>query len=425
MQLKHILPLFIIASLWSCDSKTVAKSSDYNTYLNTAITAEDLQDDIDFWTLKIKNSSSPYAYFISRAQAKTKVFNSTGNINYLIDAENDLLKAKAIVKDSDAGLLRQIASNYISQHRFKEALVLLKQAEKNGEKLNSTKKMLFDVHLELGNYIYAEAYLNDIKNEASFDYLLRLSKLEDHKGNLDTAIEHMEEATAIAEASNLKNLKLWSYTNSADFYGHAGNINKSYTYYLKALALDPNNAYAKKGIAWIAYANDNNPDEALRILNHITTYYNAPDYDLFKAEIAEYKHNDSLKTKHLNHYLAAIDNKLYGEMYNKYNVLLFSEDLENPDRALELAKREIENRATPQSYDLLAWSYYKQGQVAKAEAIMDEFVVGKTFEPAVLYHIAEIYKASGNTDKILPLKTELLASLYELGPLMKQKINQL
>ncbi|MBU2930278.1 tetratricopeptide repeat protein [Winogradskyella psychrotolerans] len=425
MKLKNILPIFITLLMLSCNSNTVTNQADYSPYFSTEIDRTKLLEDVNFWTTRIENSTSSYSYLISRANANTEVFNVTGEIDYLIKAEEDLLEANKIVKDSDAGLLKNIAANYISQHRFKEALVLLKKAEANGAKLNGTKKMLFDVHLELGNYIYAEAYLKDLKNTSSFDYLIRLSKLEDHKGNLDGAIEHMEKAMAIAESSNLKGMKLWSYTNIADFYGHAGDIDKSYSYFLKALELDPNNAYAKKGIAWIVYSHEKNPEEALNILNHITSYHNTPDYDLLKAEIAEYNNDLKLKAEFLTNYQAAVKNDRYGAMYNKYNVMVFSEDLLIPERALEIAMQEVENRPTPQSYDLLAWSYFKLGDIKRANNITEEFVDGKTFEPAVLYHVAEIYKAAGKTAEIQPLKTELLASIYELGPTMVSKINQL
>ncbi|SDI60370.1 tetratricopeptide repeat protein [Winogradskyella thalassocola] len=425
MKLKNILPIFITLIMLSCNSNKITNEADYSQYLSTEIDQTKLLEDVDFWTNRIENSSSSYTYLISRANANSEVFNVTGEIDYLIKAEKDLLEANKIVKGSDAGLLKNIATNYISQHRFKEALVLLKKAEANGAKLNGTKKMLFDVHLELGNYIYAEAYLKDIKNTSSFDYLIRLSKLEDHKGNLDGAIENMEKAMAIAESSNLKGMKLWSYTNIADFYGHAGDIDKSYAYFLKALELDPNNAYAKKGIAWIVYSHEKNPTEALNILNHITSYHNTPDYDLLKAQIAEYNDDSKLKAKSLKNYQAAVKNELYGDMYNQYNVMVFSEDIVMPERALEIAKQEVENRPTPQSYNLLAWSYFRTGNIEKANDIMVEFVEGKTYEPAVIYHMAEIYKAAGKTAKVQPLKAELLASIYELGPTMVSKIKQL
>ena len=59
---------------------------------------------------------------------------------------------------NNAGYLRSLAKNYISQHRFKEALEVLTKAEYNGEKLQQTQYILIDVHLELGNLEKGEQY---------------------------------------------------------------------------------------------------------------------------------------------------------------------------------------------------------------------------------------------------------------------------
>lgn len=425
MILKKIFPLFLLVAAYSCNSKQVTDVEDYNKYIINTVSQTELLAAAQIWTDKLEATPNQFPYLGKRASAYTKLFNATGDIDYLIKAEDDLLEAIEVTNSKNSSYLKSLASNYISQHRFKDALEKLKLAETIGNKLNGTKKMLFDVHLELGNYIYAEAYLKDIKNTSDFDYLIRLAKWEDHNGNLEGAIENMEKATKIAESSNLKAMKQWAYTNLADFYGHAGDIKKSYNYFLKALELDPNDAYAKKGIAWIIYSHENNADEALKILNHVSSYYQAPDYDLLKAEIAEFKNNLELKSDALENYQQATSNKQYGDMYNAYNVTLYTDELLLPEIAIELAKTEVNNRSTPQSYDLLAWSYYKQGNVAKANEIIETYVDGKTFEPAILYHVAEIYKAAGKTDKIKPLKEELIASIYELGPLMETKIKNL
>ncbi|NNE32307.1 MAG: tetratricopeptide repeat protein [Winogradskyella sp.] len=425
MLLKQILPLVLLVSIFSCNSEKVTNSEDYNQFLSTTIDQEELYETANFWTNKLNASLNQHPYMVQRASAYNQIFSQTGNIDYLIMAEHDLIEANKLTDYKVAGYLKSLASNYISQHRFKEAIELLKKAEKNGEKLNGTKKMLFDVHLELGNYILAESYLKEIKNPTDFDYLIRLAKWEDHKGNLDAAIENLEKAMAIAESSNLKPIRQWSYTNIADFYGHAGLIEKSYNHYLKALQLDPNDAYAKKGIAWILYSHESNPDEALKVLNHISTYYTAPDYSLLKAEIADFKKDQNLKSESMENYSQTVQNVKYGDMYNKYNVMVFTEEENQPSLALDIAKREVENRPTPQSYDLLAWSYFKNGDVEKAKEITEKYVEGKTFEPEVLYHSAEIYKAAGLHNKVKPLKKELIASLYELGPVMKTKIEQL
>lgn len=425
MILKKVFPFIFLVVLFSCDSETVVNPKDYSAYLETRINTENLHSDMQFWSNKLEATPNQYPYLAQRASAYTTIFDTTGEIEYLIQAEEDLLKAVEMTNHKNSAYLKSLAANYISQHRFKEALDLLKQAEAIGDNLSGTKKMLFDVYLELGDYILAEAYLKDIKNPSDFDYLIRLAKWEDYKGNLELAIKHMESAQDIAESSNLNQMRQWSYTNLADFYGHAGAIEKSYQNYLKALALDPHNAYAKKGIAWILYSFEDNPEEALKILNHISTYHKAPDYDLLRAEIAEYNNDLSLKSKALHHYDNAVRNSLYGDMYNAYNVMVYNDEMLLPEHAIEIAQREVHNRPTPASYDLLAWSYYKKGDIKKAISIVDDYVFEKTFEPNVLYHIAEIFKAAGRTSEIIPIKAELLESSFELGPMMERKIQQL
>lgn len=421
--------VFLLLLIVSCnnESKKVTDINDYNIYLDITENEmlQQVKEDLKFWEKKYEKEPNQFPYLSKIAASQSQIFSKTGNIEALIAAEKNLIKANKLSHYKKVSYLRALARNYISQHRFKESLALLQKAEAIGEGLKSTQKMLFDVHLELGNYKLAKQYLNEIVNTLDFDYLIRISKWSDHRGNLDAAIKYMEQAKVIAEASNIPATKQWVYTNLADYYGHAGKIKTSYNYYLKALELDREDAYAKKGIAWIVYSYEKNPDEALRILNSITKTYNAPDYHLLKAEIAEYKGNDNLKETQLKLYKAAIDNNMYGAMYNKYNVLMYAEDSKQILEALKLANIEIQNRPTPQSYDLLAWTYYNHGDIEDALKVMESYVVGKTFEPEALFHLAHIYKANDKLEEVKKLKKELLESTFELGPIATQKIEEL
>lgn len=418
----------LLALLFNCKEKkeTVTDAKDYDVFLiaeNKKLS--DAKEEHHFWANKLEKTPNQYPYLAKIANVESQLFDATGNIENLANAENYLLQLNQKTNQNKSGYLRALARNYISQHRFKESLILLEKAEILAEDLESTQKMLFDVHMELGNYKIAKSYLEKVVNLNSFDYLIRTAKWNDHIGNLDAAIKYMEKAMAKAESSNLAELKQWSYTNIADFYGHDGQIQKSYNYFLKALALNPNDTYAKKGIAWIVYSHERNPEEALRILNTITTEYQAPDYFLLKAEIAEFLNDETSKENYIADYKKVVQKPLYGEMYNAYNAKLFSEDKKMVDSSITIANREIENRATPQSYDLLAWSLYNKGDYKKALDIVNTFVIDKTYEPETLYHVAEIYKANGKSKELKPLKEELLAATYELGPLMEMKINQL
>ncbi|TBN04916.1 tetratricopeptide repeat protein [Hyunsoonleella flava] len=402
----------------------VTNVEDYNHFLKTEKNEilDAAQQDYNFWEKKLEKEPNQFPYLAKAAASQSLMFNETGKITYLIEAKRHLARANKATNYKNSGYLRTLARNYISQHKFKDALELLKIAETNGDKLKSTQKMLFDVHLELGNTKEVKLYLTKIENYKDFDFLIRLSKWSDHEGKLDDAILYLSKATEKAEVSKNKALMQWSYTNLADYYGHAGKIQKSYEYYLKALELDPNDAYAKKGIAWIVYSHEKNADEALRILNAVTRNYNAPDYHLLKAEIAEYKGDETLKASELQRYKEVVKNSLYGDMYNKYNVMLFAENPAQTAEALKIANEEIKNRPTAQSYDLLAWTYYNQGDVDDALEVMKNHVVGKTFEPEAMYHLAEVYKANGKIAEAQQLKEELLESAFELGPIMTQNI---
>jgi tetratricopeptide (TPR) repeat protein len=302
---------------------------------------------------------------------------------------------------------------------------VLTKAEYIGEKLQQTHLMLIDVHLELGNIKKVEKYLSKVKNFKDFDYLIRLSKYNDHIGNLDNAIKYLEDALVIAKSTKNEKLIQWNYTNLADYYGHAERIEDSYNAFLKALAISPNNSYAKKGIAWIVYSYERNPKEALRILETVTKENAAPDYHLLKSEIADFMGDVLESEKQKNKYLFKVKNRNYGAMYAKYNVLLFADDNTKKIKALEIAKTEVKARPTAQSYDLLAWAYYKNGNSEKAIKIVKEFVIGKTYEPEALLHTAHILKANGNQKEAQEIKKDLLGAIYELGPNSEEEIKSI
>ncbi len=428
--IKSLLTLFFIGLMMSSCSKQsdkITNAKDYNIYLTNSKNQSlaFVKNEIDFWQKKYDKTPNQISYLGILASNYSKLFEITANIDYLKKAETLLVKSNETYKYSKVGTIRALARNYISQHRFKEALELATKAKGIGEGINETNKLLFDVQMELGNYTEAKNCLNAIYASNDFDYLIRAAKWNDHLGDLDTTIGMMKKAQIIAEKYNNKYLKTWVYSNLGDFNGHAGNIKESYKYYLKTLALDSNNSYALKGIAWIAFSYEKDTKEANRIIDIISKKHNSPDFYLLKAQIAEYENNDALKKENLNNYMALLQNTNYGAMYNSYNVILFAQEKQTSTKALELAKVEVEHRPTPVSYDLLAWSYFNLGDKQKALEIEQKYVEGKSFEPKLNYHLATIYKANNQLNKVEPIKQELLKSTFELGPNLERNISRL
>jgi tetratricopeptide (TPR) repeat protein len=422
------LSIVLLATLIlsSCNQKlnSITSPKDYNKYLEIKDNkSKDFTlSEINFWQKKHNKSPSQTTYLSLLASNYAVLFENTGNVKHLYKVEELLLMVNKEYNYAYVGEIRSLGRNYISQHRFKEALVLANKALAIGEGMKETQKLLFDINMELGNYADAEKNLKYFNDSKDFGYLIRVAKWNDHLGDLKTAISLMEKAKDIAIVNDNKSLKIWTYSNLGDFSGHAGDIQKSYEYYLKTLELDPNNSYALKGIAWIAFSHERNTVEAKRIIDNISKRHQTPDFYLLKAEIAEYENNTIAKNENLIAYFKMLDAVNYGAMYNKYNALLYADDKRTASKALEIAQIEVANRPTPDSYDLLAWSYYNLGDTKKALEIVEKYLVGKSFEPELNYHLATIYKANNRKGKIASIKEELLNSIYELGPNLEQKI---
>lgn len=423
-----LLSCLLISACTGSQYSTVSDANDYQTYFRASNvrSLNHLQTELSFWEKKWKQDTGQFPFLVQMANAHTALFKQSGKVEHLTEAGICLERAVRASNGTITAYLRALAHNYISQHRFKEALELLKSAESQGDKLNATQKMLFDVYLELGNKEEAAIYLSKFTQENSFDYLIRLSKWSDHEGDLDKAIFYMEKAKAKAEAASDKGLMQWSYTNLADYYGHAGRIEEAYNHYLMALAIDPDDAYAKKGIIWIVFSHERNAEQALALLNTLMQHYSTPDHYLLKAEIAAYMGDEELRSKSLGKYWSLLENPHYGDMYNAYSIeLLAAADKQSAAKAIMLSEKEVRQRATPQTYDLLAWSYFKSGQLALASDLMKMYVVDKTSEPLAMLHMAHIYKASGEENLVASIKSSLQESTFELGPLTAEEVESL
>jgi hypothetical protein len=431
MKTIHKIMILVFATylIVSCETKSsqITNQNDYNTYLDSkdSKSLDFAKAEIDFWQKKFDAAPDQITFLSQIASNYSKLFEITGNIDYLIKTEELLLKSNEAFKYSSVGTIRSLGRNYISQHRFKEALILANKALAIGEGMKETQKLLFDVNMELGNYTEAEKNLNAIQNFNDFDYLIRISKWSDHIGDLKKAISFMEKAKVITEKNDNKDLKIWTYSNLGDLNGHDGNIKASYDYYLKTLALEPNHSYALKGIAWIAFSYEKNTTEAKRIIDKVSLKHNTPDFYLLKSKIANFEKNTLEKNENLEKYFKMVENKKYGAMYNKYNTLLFADNKITAQKALEIAKVEVQHRPTPDSYDLLAWAYYNLGDEKKALEIEEKYVYGKSHEPMLNYHLAIIYKANNKPEEVALIKEELKGSVYELGPIFNNKIKQL
>jgi tetratricopeptide (TPR) repeat protein len=419
----------LIVSACKNSTTTITKVSDYEKYMH-ASSADSMPSlkriitDIDFWGKRLVKDPEDAVSKASLAGLYSARFKNAGNINDIHTSDSLYQSANSLFRTSTSSIYRSLSTNCITQHKFQQAKLYLDTALTLGDDLYVTYLMRCDVFTELGYLELAQQELNHISDRNNFDYLIREAKLIDHKGDLGGAVKKMEMAREKALQSKKDVLILWATSNLGDMYGHANRFKDAYQCYLDVLKIKPDYLYALKGIAWLAFSHDKNITEAKRIINYLAKLHPVPDYDLMLSKIAAYENDNATKQDLQNKFLSEVSDPRYGDMYNKYVFNLMTGENENVDKAFQLAQREVYNRPTSQSYDLLAWAYYKKGKNEEALKIAKAFVENKNHEPDALYHLGIIYAGTGNKNKAKHFLEEANDSAFELGPEMAARIEQ-
>ena len=421
------IPLLILTILvWSCDTptETVVDPRDYDNYLTylANVSPDATTEEIRFWSERLNQKSQNEVAVLKLAGLFSGRFKISGEIKDIKVSDSlyhSVLKTNA---SGSVEIYHCLATNAITQHKFQRAKEYVKKAIKLKDKRAASLLILVDVSLELGDYATARRTLQQFRNKNSFAYLIREAKLKDHEGDLEGAISSMERAYHRIEGN--KGLSQWALSNLADMYGHAGRISEAYQLYLETLRINPHDDYALKGIAWIAFSKDFNSTEAKRIINTLASRKKMPETNLLLAEIAAFENDENEKLAQLKQFKSFVSQPAYKNMYHKYLAIIEAEDFANADESVAIAKIEIENRPTPQSFDLLAWGLYHQGNFSQALEVARQKVEGQTFEPEVYYHLGQIYLANGNHLKSKQYLEEALKSEFELGPTIVRQIRE-
>lgn len=412
----------------SCKSKKITDPGDYNVFISDKNRLEKPTEkanvEIEFWKQKLSVDTGNYVNMFELASNHIKRFKVSGQVNDLHVADSFYARCLSKIKNTQPEIYFSIAQNAITQHRFQDAWKYLKLADSIGVNPYVIKLLKFDAAMEIGLYQEAANNLDQVKNENEFDYLIRKAKWEDHNGHLDKAILLMEKALLLAEVSKKNSMILWAKSNLADMYGHAGKVKEAYKYYLDVLNIDSSYLYALKGIAWVAFSHDKNSKEATRILQYLLRQTSMPDLYLTLAEIAEWDGDTTLKKEYILKFLSIAENPSYGNMYNKYLINVYAGELKDYDKATAIAEKEVSIRPTPETYDWLAWVYYKKGDLNKSRKLVKNFVLEKTFEPHALLHAAFILQDSEEKEMAVKLFKECEGNSYELGPVISKEIKK-
>jgi len=422
-----ILNLFVITAILSCNSKSGPVVStgfadslvaDYSIPQSIKNNATDLQ----FWKNRIPPGAVDYSNTLKYAATLVSRFHLLGDIHDVKTADSLLQKLAADYNGKEAGPYFSLVSHYILEHRFKDADSVFEKARAIGIKKYETEAVLFDINFESGRIALANENLKAIHLENDYGYQFRKSKMMHYNGQLDSSITAMQKA--VENAGHDETLKLAALSNVGDLYIHAGKMDKAYDCFVQCVKANAADIHSIMGIGWVALLKDHNDSLAQKLFNLAAQKTKSPD-PLFKLiSVAEQRGDSNLQLQYAKAFEQRVTDSLYGNMYNKYLIQLYTGILGEPAKAEAIAKRELLTRSTAQTYAWYVWSLLNNNKKDDALAVYEKYVSGKPLEGLELYWMGKLMQSFNKGYNAKQFFTEAEKNFYDLSPAVQSDLKK-
>jgi hypothetical protein len=141
-----------------------------------------------------------------------------------------------------------------------------------------------------------------------------------------------------------------------------------------------------------------------------------PDALFRLAQVAGVLGDSTLQRQYASSFAAQAERPVYGRMYHKYLIQLYTGVLCDPAAAEELAKKELDNRATPQVYAWYCWALMCNGRQEEAYALYRQKVSGQPLEALELYWMGRLMEGLGKNYNATEFYKAAEKSRYDLDP---------
>lgn len=394
--MKKNLVFLSVVIFASCRGRSPLIGSSFADSLSGAYSASSLLEsndrEIRFWKNRIDPAHPDEINEARYAGALVTRFRYTGAIADVFKAESIYTGIDSVYRHQISGPLLQLVSTDMLTHHFCDADTMLERAKKSGIEQYAGHNISFDVLFELGRWQEAAAHLRTLRYYRDYNYYFRKAKYEHLLGNTDSALAAIRRAVALANEPGLKALAL---SNEGDLLLHSGRFPEAARDLKRALQLNPADLHTLLGIGWIALIHDRDTALARRIFRCGAARNELPD-PWFRLYQLEQWRKDSVRELYFGRAFAdRASRPEYGRMYNKYLIELYAGILHSPDRSERIARDELKNRATPQTYAWYAFALLCNHKQEAAYRVFEENVSGKPLEAIELFYCGKVLKAAG------------------------------
>lgn len=386
--------LILLAAVLICGACSPAKNE--NTSAKTSNTGfsnetEDAEMNAALKTVE-KMPDLPNGY-INLAAAYIKKARETGDFGLNSKAETAVKKALDI-EPKNVSARKLQASLHLTFHRFSEALEAGQTLQKDFPEDAFGYGVSTDAHIELGNYreaVETAQKMVDLKpNMASY---ARVAHLRSLYGETEGAIEMYKTAARTADPND-KEAQSWCLVQLGNEFWKYGKFAEAEKIYDEALQIFPNYylALAAKGKIRAA---QNDFDAAVKILTEANNRVPNVETAILLGDIYTKLGNGEKAKEHYD-LVEIIENKIGINNDRKRLALLWADHGLKLDEALEIVRREANERKDIFTTDALAWALYKKGMLTDAKKTIEKALNPKANEARIIFHAGMIEKDLGN-----------------------------
>ena len=401
--MKPTISLFLLATAAFAQDRSGADRlmQAYQDRVLTESTASLKTDDhISMYQTLTKAQPDELHYQNLLAGAYIQKVRETVDFSYLERAQQVL--QNVLAKDSknyEAQRLRtEIA---LERHDFHAAALYSETLTQQAPNDSWNWGTLGDAQTELGNYDKAaDAYQKMVNIRPDLSSYNRAAYFRFLYGDAENGTKIMK--MAIAAGSPMAENKAWCQVELGKMYLKTGKLKEAEEAFSAGLRNFPNYHPALSGLAQVQ-AEKHDWKSAITNMKRAQASVPMPDY---AAALYDYytASGDSKEAKKQKEMIEVIDQvgQAAQEKANRNIAIIFADHDWHLDRALELAKNELEVRGDVYTYDALAWALYKNGKYSEASEAMKQATKLGTPEPSFRLHARLIEEALKKAAEVNP-----------------------
>jgi pentatricopeptide repeat protein len=281
------------------------------------------------------------------------------------------------------------ATLHMARHDFRKARALAETAIALYPDVVATYGILTDALVELGDYDAAIRTLDQmVRRKPNLSSYSRVSYVRELMGDTEGAIQAM--TMAVESGSPYAENTAWCMVQLGNLYLNSGKLREADSHYKDALVRFPDYAHALAGLARLSVALQDWA-KAVHFYELAMDRIPLPEFAIGLGEVYE-RMGKTAEAKAQFDLVEAIQriHRANGVATDIEMALFDADRGRNLDRALDVARKEWNDRKSVRVADAYAWTLYRAGRFPEARQMMQQALRLGTRDPLFLRHAEAI-----------------------------------